>query len=141
VSGCSAARALRTITSVSRPVGALQAAGAGGSPRRACRRSHDYRRCPGTTKSEHGLPEPAVRRQVRTYVDEIIPHFNVLSYYKIGYNLAKIVVNLLYKICCRYWTSARSSKSKARRRRLPHDITGPMPITSSWPTCWRAAST
>jgi glycerol-3-phosphate O-acyltransferase len=48
--------------------------------------------------AEHGLPEPAVRRQVRRYLDEIIPHFNVLSYYKIGYNLAKILVNLLYKV-------------------------------------------
>jgi len=52
--------------------------------------------------AEHGLPEPAVRRQVRKYLDEIIPHFNVLSYYKIGYNLAKIVVNLLYKTSVDY---------------------------------------
>jgi glycerol-3-phosphate O-acyltransferase len=52
--------------------------------------------------AEHGLTEPAVRRQVRTYLDEIIPHFNVLSYYKIGYNLAKILVNLLYKTSVDY---------------------------------------
>ena len=48
--------------------------------------------------TEHGLPEKAVCRRVRKYLDEIIPHFNVLSYYKLGYNLAKIVVNLLYKV-------------------------------------------
>jgi glycerol-3-phosphate O-acyltransferase len=52
--------------------------------------------------AEHRLPEPAVRRQVQKYLDEIIPHFNVLSYYKIGYNLAKIVVNLLYKTSVDY---------------------------------------
>jgi len=52
--------------------------------------------------AEHGLSEPAVRRRVRTYVDEIVPHFNVLSYYKLGYNLAKIVVNLLYKVSVDY---------------------------------------
>jgi len=52
--------------------------------------------------AEHGLPEPAVRRQVRKYLDEIIPHFNVLSYYKVGYNLAKIIVNLLYKTSVDY---------------------------------------
>src|SRR5882762_8643498 len=28
--------------------------------------------------AEHGLPEPAVRRQVRKYLDEIIPPFTVL---------------------------------------------------------------
>jgi glycerol-3-phosphate O-acyltransferase len=52
--------------------------------------------------AEHGLTEKAVRRQVRKYLDEIIPHFNVLSYYKVGYNLAKIVVNLLYKVSVDY---------------------------------------
>jgi len=50
----------------------------------------------------HGLSEQAVRRQVRKYLDEIIPHFNVLSYYKIGYNAAKILVNLLYKVSVDY---------------------------------------
>jgi glycerol-3-phosphate O-acyltransferase len=48
------------------------------------------------------MSEQAVRRQVRKYLDEIIPHFNVLSYYKIGYNAAKIVVNLLYKTSVDY---------------------------------------
>ena len=52
--------------------------------------------------AEHRLPEKTVRRQVRKYLDEIIPHFNVLSYYKIGYNVAKIVVNLLYKTSVDY---------------------------------------
>ncbi len=52
--------------------------------------------------AEHGLSEKAVRRQVRKYLDEIIPHFNVLSYYKLGYNVAKIVVNLLYKVSVDY---------------------------------------
>ncbi len=52
--------------------------------------------------AEHGLSEQAVRRLVRSYVDEIIPHFNVLSYYKIGYNVAKILVNLLYKVSVDY---------------------------------------
>ena len=52
--------------------------------------------------AEHGQSEQAVRRQVRKYLDEIIPHFNVLSYYKIGYNAAKILVNLLYKTSVDY---------------------------------------
>ena len=52
--------------------------------------------------AEHGLSEKQVRRRVRKYLDEIIPHFNVLSYYKLGYNLAKILVNLLYKVSVDY---------------------------------------
>jgi len=55
---------------------------------------------------EHGLPEPEVRRRVSRYVDEIVPYFNVLSYYKIGYNLAKIFVNLLYKVSVDYQDEA-----------------------------------
>ena len=50
----------------------------------------------------HAMSEQAVRRQVRTYLNEIIPHFNVLSYYKIGYNVAKILLNLLYKVSVDY---------------------------------------
>src|SRR5688572_16644832 len=52
--------------------------------------------------AEHQLPEAAVRRRVRQYLDEIVPNFSVLSYYKLGYNLAKVFVNLLYKVSVDY---------------------------------------
>jgi glycerol-3-phosphate O-acyltransferase len=47
---------------------------------------------------EHGLPEARVWRLVTRYVDEIVPYLNVLSYYKIGYNAAKVLIHLLYKV-------------------------------------------
>ena len=56
--------------------------------------------------AEHRLSEKTVRRQVRKYLDEIIPHFNVLSYYKLGYNVAKVLVNLLYKVSVDYQDEA-----------------------------------
>src|SRR5207247_2261141 len=34
------------------------------------------------------------------------PHFNVLSYYQIGYNLAKLLINLLYKVSVDYQDEA-----------------------------------
>lgn len=46
---------------------------------------------------EHGLGEPVVRHRVERYIDEIVPFFNVLSYYRIGYNLARGVIHLLYR--------------------------------------------
>ena len=55
---------------------------------------------------EHGLPEADVRRRVDAYVDEIVPQLNVLSYYRIGYNLAKIVLNLLYRVTVDYQDEA-----------------------------------
>jgi glycerol-3-phosphate O-acyltransferase len=57
-------------------------------------------------KAEHGMSEETVRRQIRKYIDEIIPHFNVLSYYRVGYNAAKILVNLLYKTSVDYQDEA-----------------------------------
>ena len=45
----------------------------------------------------HRMSEPQVRLRVNQYVDEIVPFFNVLSYYRIGYNLYRLLINLLYK--------------------------------------------
>lgn len=50
----------------------------------------------------HGLGEQEVRLRVEKYIEEILPFFNVLSYYKLGYNVARVVVNLLYKVSTEY---------------------------------------
>jgi len=55
---------------------------------------------------EHSLTHAEVRRRVEQYVDEIVPQLNVLSYYKIGYNLAKLVLNLLYRVTVDYQDEA-----------------------------------
>ena len=51
---------------------------------------------------EHGLTDAQVRARVARYVDEIVPQLNVLSYYKLGYNVAKVVLNLLYRVTVDY---------------------------------------
>jgi glycerol-3-phosphate O-acyltransferase len=56
--------------------------------------------------TEHKLSEERVWRRVNEYIGEIVPHFNVLSYYKLGYNVAKIVLNLLYKVSVDYQDEA-----------------------------------
>jgi len=56
---------------------------------------------------EHGLPEPQVRAQVEAYIREIVPFFNVLSYYKLGYNLSRLLINLLYRVSITYADRAR----------------------------------
>src|SRR2546430_1115132 len=58
---------------------------------------------------EHDLGEVVadlVIGQDVQYVDEIVPQLNVLSYYKIGYNLAKVVLNLLYRVTVDYQDEA-----------------------------------
>jgi glycerol-3-phosphate O-acyltransferase len=51
---------------------------------------------------EYQLAEPEVRARVESYIREIVPFFNVLSYYKLGYNLARILVNLVYRVSITY---------------------------------------
>lgn len=49
-------------------------------------------------RQEHGLGEMEVRVRVEQYVDEIVPFFNVLSYYRFGYNLARTALRLLFRV-------------------------------------------
>ena len=46
---------------------------------------------------EHGLPLGAAWARVRTYVDEIVPAFNLLMYYQFGYAASKASLELFYK--------------------------------------------
>jgi glycerol-3-phosphate O-acyltransferase len=55
---------------------------------------------------QHKLTELEVRVRVEQYIDEILPFFNVLSYYRLGYNLAKLTLNLLYKVTVDYQDEA-----------------------------------
>lgn len=55
---------------------------------------------------QHRLTELEVRVRVERYIDEILPFFNVLSYYRLGYNLAKATLNLLYKVTVDYQDEA-----------------------------------
>jgi glycerol-3-phosphate O-acyltransferase len=48
--------------------------------------------------AEHGLAEADVWRLVRGYIQEIVPFFNVVAYYKVGYRLAGWLLNLFYKV-------------------------------------------
>jgi glycerol-3-phosphate O-acyltransferase len=51
---------------------------------------------------ERHLTDSQVRILVNQYIDEIVPFFNVLSYYQLGYNLSRLLINLLYKATVEY---------------------------------------
>jgi glycerol-3-phosphate O-acyltransferase len=48
--------------------------------------------------AQQQLDEKTALARVRTYLDEIIPFFNILAYYRIGYVLSRALLNLLYKV-------------------------------------------
>jgi len=51
---------------------------------------------------EHKLPEAAAWKLVDTYIDEIVPHFNIFAYYRAGYVASRLTLNFLYKVSLDY---------------------------------------
>ena len=51
---------------------------------------------------EHGMPDAAVWRRVRTYIDEIVPVFNLLAYYEYGISLSRGLLHLFYRTDVRH---------------------------------------
>ena len=51
---------------------------------------------------ERGGTELDARVRVERYIDEILPFFNVLSYYRLGYNLARLTLDVLYNVTVDY---------------------------------------
>ena len=62
---------------------------------RVARAAADYSR-------EASVPEPVAWRRVQQYVDEIVPFFNILAYYKFGYAASRATLNMLYKVSVDY---------------------------------------
>ena len=46
----------------------------------------------------NGEDEAATWQRVRRYLDEIVPFFNVLAYYRLGYNVSRFVLGVFYKV-------------------------------------------
>ena len=51
---------------------------------------------------EHGLDAAAGWKRVDLYINEIVPFFNILAYYKVGYAVSRATLNLLYKVSVYY---------------------------------------
>ncbi len=49
-----------------------------------------------------GETEEAASRRVRDYTREIVPAFNLVSYYRLGYGVARLLIPLFYKVSVGY---------------------------------------
>ncbi|HEY1951319.1 MAG TPA: 1-acyl-sn-glycerol-3-phosphate acyltransferase [Gemmatimonadaceae bacterium] len=58
---------------------------------------------------ETGLDEAAAWRRVEAYIDEIVPFFNILTYYKIGLAVSRMLLNFFYKVSAEYAGGASQS--------------------------------
>ena len=63
---------------------------------------------------ENGTPQHDAWRRVNGYIREIVPFFNVIAYYQIGYRVSGWLLHLFYK------TSVTFEDARARER-LPRD--------------------
>lgn len=52
--------------------------------------------------AENSLPEIETWKRVEAYIDEIVPFFNILTYYKIGLVVSRLVLNFFYKVSAEY---------------------------------------
>ena len=47
---------------------------------------------------DHGVDPALAWRKVDQYVDEIVPFFNILAYYRFGYFISRVLLNMFYKV-------------------------------------------
>ena len=52
--------------------------------------------------AECSIDEAATWRRVEEYIDEIVPFFNILTYYKVGLAVSKALLGFFYKISAEY---------------------------------------
>ncbi len=61
-----------------------------------------------------GVDRDTCWRMVDTYVREIVPFFNIIAYYEVGYRLSKLLLGLFYKVTVEY-------EDRAALRSLPRN--------------------
>jgi glycerol-3-phosphate O-acyltransferase len=61
---------------------------------------------------ETGVSEADALKRVHEYVEEIVPFFNVIAYFQIGYRVSRAVLNLFYKVTVEF-------EERAAFQRLP----------------------
>lgn len=61
-----------------------------------------------------GTDEATAWRMVDVYVREIVPFFNIIAYYEIGFRLSRMLLGLFYKVKVEY-------EDRGAVRRLPND--------------------
>ena len=64
--------------------------------------------------AESGESPARTLKRVHEYVEEIVPFFNVIAYFQIGYRISKAVLNLFYKVTVEF-------EDRAAIQRLPKD--------------------
>lgn len=63
---------------------------------------------------ETGVTEAGARRKVHGYITEIVPFFNVIAYFEVGYRLSRALLHFFYKVSVEF-------EDRGAVQRLPKD--------------------
>ena len=69
----------------------------------------------GESAKEQGKSFEAVRNDVETWLDEIVPAFNTFAYYRFGYVMARTVLNFIFEV------QVDEPSLAAARKKIPPD--------------------
>ncbi len=64
--------------------------------------------------AETGVSEIVALKRVHEYVEEIVPFFNVIAYFQVGYRVSRAVLNFFYKVTVEF-------EDRTALQRLPRD--------------------
>jgi glycerol-3-phosphate O-acyltransferase len=76
--------------------------------------------------AENSIDEAKAWARVEEYIDEIVPFFNILTYYKIGLVVSRLLLNFFYKVSAEYASESIPSARPAvpsSQSALPRDAT------------------
>jgi glycerol-3-phosphate O-acyltransferase len=74
--------------------------------------------------AEKSMPEEKAWARVEEYIDEIVPFFNILTYYKVGLVVSRLLLNFFYKVSAEYAVvsePAMGSPGRSSQSTLPRD--------------------
>src|SRR3954470_11915598 len=59
---------------------------------------------------ENGVSESDAWRKVHGYITEIVPFFNIVAYYQVGYRLASLLLRLFYNVTVEHEAGAAAKR-------------------------------
>ncbi|MGZ3573219.1 MAG: 1-acyl-sn-glycerol-3-phosphate acyltransferase [Gemmatimonadaceae bacterium] len=74
--------------------------------------------------AENSMNEEKAWGRVEEYIDEIVPFFNILTYYKVGLVVSRLLLNFFYKVSAEYAVGsapAAGSAGRSSQSALPRD--------------------
>jgi glycerol-3-phosphate O-acyltransferase len=71
--------------------------------------------------ADNSMDEEKAWARVEEYIDEIVPFFNILTYYNVGLVVSRLLLNFFYKVSAEYAVGPTGSAGRSSQSALPRD--------------------